>query len=342
MSLRRLPLFVTLLAAPALAEPVPGGDVRVERSEPAFDCPAEHDLVRAALALGAAPEGKGSSGTNIVVRFERDVTAYRAVVSATGQKTGERELRTNDADCRRLADAVAVVVAVLLDIVPPDAEGSFEPAAPAAPKPTPAPLAPPPKTPSPAPTREAPPSAPVSPGAAKRAWKVSLRAEGALTFGLLGAAVSPTLGGAAAVARGRFEAALGGFWVVPREVPFDPLLGTSVRLTLALGNADGCYRFASGPTRAWETWICGRFLAGVLGGDGRGFDHHFPHHEPWFGLGPAFALRLPLSRAFSFRVGANATVTLGNHTFRVENYGTAFDSPPLSAGVSLGPEWTIW
>ncbi|HSU39521.1 MAG TPA: hypothetical protein VLJ38_08135, partial [Polyangiaceae bacterium] len=81
---------------------------------------------------------------------------------------------------------------------------------------------------------------------------------------------------------------------------------------------------------------------GVIGGDGRGFDHHYPTHEPWFGAGPVFTLRLPLTRAFALRFGAAAVVTLGDHTFRVEGYGKAFDSPPLSAALSVGPELTIW
>jgi len=277
-------------------------------------------------------------GSNIVVRFERDGGAYRALVSASGQKTGERELRTDDSDCRRLADAVSVVVAVLLDIVPADAVASFDVARPVTAQPAPLPTLVPEKTAAPPPG-----STRLASHDVRTPLAVSLRAEAALSVGLLGGAVSPTFGGSAAVTRGRWQAALGGFWVVPRNVPFDPPLpGTAVHVSLALGTADGCYRFAGGDAHAWETWICARFLAGVIAGDGRGFDHHYPTHEPWFGAGPVFTLRLPLSRAFALRFGAAAVVTLGDHTFRVEDYGTAFDSPPLSAAVSLGPELTIW
>ncbi len=336
MILRRVLLFSALAASPVLAERVPGGDVRVERAEHALDCPAQTELVAAALALGSTP-GAAPAGSNIVVRFERDGSAYRALIRSSGQKTGERELRTDDADCRRLADAVSVVVAVLLDIVPADAVASFEAAPPAMPQ-----IARPP-APAPEKTVTAPPGpARLEPPDVHTPFALSLRAEVALSVGLLGAAVSPTFGGSAAVTRGPWQAALGGFWVVPRDVPFDPLSGTAVHVSLALGTADGCYRFAGGTTRAWETWICARFLAGVIGGDGRGFDHHYPTHEPWFGAGPVFTLRLPLSRAFALRFGASGVVTLGDHTFRVEDYGDAFESPPLSAALSIGPELTIW
>ena len=334
--LRRTLLFSALAASSALAEPVPGGEVRVERSERALDCPGEKELIDAALALGSAPAGV-AGGSSIVVRFDRNGGGYRALVSANGQKTGERELETDDADCRRLADAVAVVVAVLLDIVPPEAAASFDASVPPVATPTPPP-APPEKTAVP-PVKSAPWQRPRSPS---RPLAVSLRAEAALSVGLLGGAVSPTFGGSAAVTRGPWQLALGGFWVVPRDIPFDPLPNTSVHVSLSLGTADGCYRFAGGRPHAWETWICARFLAGVIGGDGRGFDHHYPTREPWFGAGPVFTLRLPLTRAFALRFGAGAVVTLGDHTFDVQNYGPAFDSPPLSAAVSLGPELTIW
>jgi hypothetical protein len=346
MMLRRLLLFVTLLAPHALGEPVPGGDVRVERSEPAFDCPAEHDLVAAALALGTAPAATAGEGSSIVVRFDRNGVAYRALVRVSGQKTGERELRTDDGDCRRLADAVAVVVAVLLDIVPPEAAASFD----VLPVPTTRAVTPPPPKVLPTPPPAAPPPPPVAPLATpprrvapKPPVEVGLRAEGGLSFGLVGGVFSPTVGGALAVTRGPWQAALGGFWVVPRKVPFDPLPTTSVLISMALGSADGCFRFAGGRPRPFEAWICGRFLAGVISGDGRGFDQHFPTHEPWFGAGPAFALRLPLTRAFALRFSAAGIVTLGDHTFTIRGYDTpAFDSPPVSASVALGPELTIW
>jgi hypothetical protein len=334
--LRRVLLFSALVASPVFAEPVPGGEVRVERSDTAADCPSEQALVQAALALGSAPDGV-AKGSTIAVRFERDGSSYRALVSASGQKTGERELSVDDPDCRRLADAVAVVVAVLLDIVPQEAAASFEVPPPSGPPPAPSPRA---KS-APLPPVTAPAA---RPHVEKAPWALALRAEASLSVGLLGGAVSPTFGGSAAVTHGPWQAALGGFWVVPREVPFDavPARDAGVFVTLALGTADGCYRFAGGAQRSWETWVCARFVAGVISGDGRGFDHNYPTHEAWFGAGPVFALRLPLSRAFALRFGASAVVTLGDHTFRVENYGTAFDSPPLSAMVSFGPELTIW
>src|SRR4051794_33792267 len=116
MLFRRLLLLVVLVANPALGEPVPGGEVRVERTERALGCPTEQALVRAALAHGAAPPTAPSTPLAVSVQFDGDQSSLRAVIRASGAKTGERLLRTDGTDCGKLAEAAAVVVAVLLDL----------------------------------------------------------------------------------------------------------------------------------------------------------------------------------------------------------------------------------
>jgi hypothetical protein len=49
MAYRRSILLFLLLAPPALGEPVPGGEVRVERAPEALGCPAEREFVQATL-----------------------------------------------------------------------------------------------------------------------------------------------------------------------------------------------------------------------------------------------------------------------------------------------------
>jgi hypothetical protein len=201
-------------------------------------CPGEQELVRAALALGAAPEAPPSEPLAISVRFEGDGASLRAVVSSTGPKVGERELRTEGTDCGKLAEAAAVVIALLLDIVPASATHPFEPAAPApAPAPSPTPPAPsvaPASSPAPA---VAPPTSPEAPQA-------------------------------------------------PRGAPFELRLRAEA--------------------------------------------------------GPALALRLRLHRSFALRASALGLVTLGRRTFEVTGYGDAFETPPVAAAVTLGPELLIF
>lgn len=336
----RLLLALLLVVAPLHAEPVPGGEVHVERSDRAFDCPNEAELVKAALALGTAPTTPGTTPISIAVRFDRAPSAYVASVSASGQKAGERELRADDPDCRRLADSVAVVLAVLLDLVPPEAAASFEPlasnepgpSAPAAKSTVTAAVAPPPVTPPVAP--------PPSPSETSTPFFLSLRAEGALAFGLLGSAVTPYVGGAVALGRGRFAAALGGDWVAPRTVPFSG--STAVHLGLAYGFADGCFRAVPSSAAGWDTSLCARFAAGVFAGDGRGFDHHFPQQKAWFAAGPQGAIRYRFGPALALRFDALLLVLLGHQTLVVQDQGAAFKSSPLAAGLGFGPELTIW
>jgi hypothetical protein len=334
-------LFPLLVAARAQAEPVPGGEVHVERSDRAFDCPNEAELVKATLALGTAPAAPGTTPISIAVRFDRDPSSYLATVSASGQKAGERELRADDADCARLADSVAVVLAVLLDLVPPAAAASFEPLA-AEPAPKNAPRKPVPSAP-PAPS-STPPKAPPARGEPSAPTATSFRAEGALAYGLLGGAVSPYVGGAVTFGSGPFSVALGGDWVAPRDVPFDKIQNqnTRVHVGLAYGFAGACLGADPSVESVWDASICARFAAGVFSGDGRGFDHHFPQQKAWFASGPAGVLRYRLGAGLALRVEALVLVALGHQTLVVQANGPAFKSSPLAAALSFGPELTIW
>jgi hypothetical protein len=172
----------------------------------------------------------------------------------------------------------------------------------------------------------------------------SFRAEGALAYGLLGAAVSPYVGGAVAVGRGPFALSLGADWVAPRDVSFDKIQNknTSVHVGLAFGFAAGCFGAEASNARGFTGSLCARFAAGVFSGDGRGFDHHFPQQKAWFAAGPAGALRLRLTPALGLRFDALVLVALGHQTLVVQSNGAAFRSSLLAAAVSFGPELTIW
>jgi hypothetical protein len=333
--------FLLAFGTGAAAGPVRSGEVRVLRSERALECPPEDELVRAALALGTAPVQPAGEPVSIVVVFDGDGSSLRALVSARGSKTGERELETEGADCAKLAEAVAVVVAVLLDLVPPDTVASSElprEEPPEPPPPLPAPPPAPEPMPAPRPARVVvPPRVP----ARTEPLVPWLRGEGGLAVGLLGGVVSPWLGGAAGVRLGRWQLGLGGAWVGPRDVPFDPVPGTRIDLALAYGRGEGCLWFADALRRDWDIGVCAEFAAGVLTGAGRGFDNPETRHELWLAAGPRADLRVGLSRALSLRLAVAALVTLGRRTFVVRGYGDAFETPPVSGVLSVGPALAI-
>jgi len=339
MLFRRLLPLSMLVASPALAAPVPGGEVHVERTERALGCPSEQDLVKAALALGAAPLVASTTPTELVVRFDGDESSLRVMVRATGGKTGERLLRTEGADCTKLAEAAAVVVAVLLDLTPPEAAASFEVVAPATAPPTtepplaPAPAPPARSTPVLLPPRRAP--------TAKPALEALIRGAGMLTIGALGGTVTPGFGGAAAIRRARWEVALGASWLGARQVPFTQIPGTRVDLTLSSGMADGCFQLTRSLSGGYAGSLCGQVAVGRISGTGHGFDHPRAGHVFWFGMGPALAFRVRVTRVLSLRASLSGLVSLGNAPFVVDDYGTAFKSAPFSAILAAGPELSI-
>jgi hypothetical protein len=53
------------------------------------------------------------------------------------------------------------------------------------------------------------------------------------------------------------------------------------------------------------------------------------------------AFRVRMTSVLSLRASLSGIVTLGNHSFFVDGYGSAFDSPPLSAALAVGPELSI-
>jgi hypothetical protein len=330
-------MLVVLVTHPARGEPVPGGEVKVERTERALNCPGEQALVQAALAHGTAPPVTASTPLLLSVQFDGDEHSLRALIRATGAKAGERVLRTEGNDCGKLAEAAAVVIAVLLDIEPPETTVSFE--APSAPVPPPPPPAPPGPTPSLARPVRSRPAATVAP--APIPLRPLLRVEGALTWGFLGGAFTPAVDAAATLRGSRWEAGLGAMWLASRDVPFSKIAGTSVDLSLALGVAEGCLALVRSARGAGDGWFCSRLAAGRLSGTGRGFDHPRASQAWWAGAGPALAFRVRITQALSLRASLSGLVTLGDHSFVVDGYGSAFDTPRFSLALGAGPEWSI-
>ena len=129
-------------------------------------------------------------------------------------------------------------------------------------------------------------------------------------------------------------------WLASHQAPFPDIPGTKVDLALTLGFAEGCLALI-GPRSLWDGWLCSRVAAGRLSGTGQGFDHPRASQAFWVGAGPALAFRVRITRVLSLRASLSGLVTFGDHSFFVDGYGPAFDTPPFSAALGAGPELSI-
>ena len=170
---------------------------------------------------------------------------------------------------------------------------------------------------------------------------VLVRGEAALTLGFLGGAFTPAFDAAATLRRGRWEGGLGALWLSSRQAPFPAIRDTRVDLALTLGFAEGCLALVRSPRALWDGWLCGRAAAGRLSGTGQGFDHPRTSRTWWVGAGPGLAFRVRITSVLSLRASLSGLVTLGDHSFLVDGYGPAFDAPPFSAALAVGPELSI-
>jgi len=145
------PASETAPAPRSLAEPVDAA-IDIERAPGAEACP-DADAVFSALRRlfperafhqSAQPSG---SGTSAHVAIRPLSPGYEAALSVLGPRRGERVILEKDADCRGLADALALAFMLLVE--PPDAKGAPETSGAAA-------------TPQPAPGSTAPATTPPS------------------------------------------------------------------------------------------------------------------------------------------------------------------------------------
>jgi hypothetical protein len=293
------------------ATEVAGAELLVERDAAASDCPDAIALAKATLALGSPPAARGEP-LQLIVRFERGLDGYTAVIEATGRKQGTRELHHPAASCRPLADAASVVLAVLSDLIPAPAP---EPEA----QPQPAPV-PPPPPPPPAPRPTA-----------------AIGLESGLAYGLVGSAVTGT---ASVVLRARYQAAeleLGALFGLPHYQPVGPgVLETS----LVAGTALGCWWFG-GENRLALGGCAGPAL-GSLQGSGHGYDHDDSARPLWFAAVFGLAARVPIRSRWTCRLALSAVVPFNSHTFLVDPLQDGFHSTPAAVWLRFGPEYRFW
>jgi hypothetical protein len=321
-------VLLCALATNAVASEAPGGELLVTRSEQALDCPDDRALLAATLALGTVAADPTAEPIRVEVSFARDLGGYAATIRASGRKDGVRELARADRSCASLDEATAVVVAVLFDLLPPDARV-------AAPSPPAAPL---PKTARPvASEQERPPvevSRDTTPFWTTTPFSTAFGIYGGVTYGLLGNVVAGSVAAAGRPRWGRFELGVGVLFVPERE--FSHGVGF-VDVMLLTGRLEGC---------AWLTplsstvgaGLCGGLLLGMLRGEGRDFFRDSVASDLWSAVDAAGFARLDVYGPWALRLGVRLVVPLRQHTFSTTDTGVAFETAPAAVLGELGPE----
>ncbi|RYZ06015.1 MAG: hypothetical protein EOO73_17870 [Myxococcales bacterium] len=321
--------LASLAAFSAKAMPVRGGELRVQRSEVATDCPDEQALSAWLAAIeGSAPPAAGSP-LKVEVELDRDDAGYVARIRSSGGKSGERELRDSGDDCTPLAYATSVALAILFDSSPERAEDQRrEPAAFAT---------------APARASRDDSAARVyravtpAPDAARGAsWPTaSLEVSAGVGAGMLGytitaqAAVSLRLR-----ASRRWFLRAGALWLPGRELPHGPGVGT---VQLVAGRADVTATVSEVPRG--RLGLSAGLGVGSLSGAGLGYDHDYAVSALWlapavgavgnWGLSPGGALSLSITLLVPHRTQRFSVASVR---------GIAFESAPAAALLELGAE----
>jgi hypothetical protein len=243
-----------------------------------------------------------------------------AMRAADGKLLGSRSLTSTAPDCRSIATAAALTIAILID---PDVLAR---APVPTPVPAPAPPAPAPAPPPPAPASTLPPGRVV--GLVGAGWGV-----------LPGTAVGAGLAATADVSR---RAAIGVSTVFfPERRTAAPDDGFA--FGLAYGQAVGCFVIIPEAPVRWE--VCAGATAGVLHAVVLSAEPAGPGQRWTFALAELTRVIVPLFRAAALEIGVEATQPLLRRAFFVEGRPAGMDTVftlPVSAftgWLGVGLRW---
>ena len=312
------PAVLALLARAAQAAPATGA-LETTSGAGAADCP---DAARLAAIVNdgigrtaVVPAGASTAPPmRIGVAFDRTGKGYAATVRIGGANGGTRRLSNQGPGCAALANAVGVLLVVVLDT---DATTPTDPAA----------ASPPPSS-----------SSVGSPATARGETTADLGIGGGVAEGLVGG-WSPTVGLGGTLAYRRWAARLGAVWLPSKSSDFGPgrvEIGLAIaRLALCVSTRDDRSRVALG--------FCVQQQVGWM--RGRGVDYNAGSGEAdhlWLATGASLVVRGPLGRSFGWEVDVGAVRPLREQRFVVDNLGTAYRSEPAAFMTTFALTTRIW
>lgn len=286
-------------------------DVVLDWAAPAT-CPSGAEVRAQTLRLlGGKPRPLPGGTPRIRARVEAGL-AWRVVIeSGAGPTLRRRLLEANS--CAGLADATALIVALMID---PDAVAAARPG------------------PSPAP---APPSPPEPAQPARRATRLALAVLGVSHLGIL---PSLDLGAGASLAIVRAA------WRFELQASYGFRRDQSVAAPAPSG-AYGTFDYFGGDLGACRIFAGRRVIAGpcadvevgVLSARGHGVTQGLTGNAPWLGMGAGGYVAVVASHRLSFPLRAGLLLPLTRPEFVIVNVqGRVYREPPLAARASLGAE----
>lgn len=319
-------LLALLVSASASASELAGGTLVVHRTAEAADCPDEAALAASTLALGTLPPA-APTPLNLEVTFRREQAGYSAEVQASGRTEGVREVTKEGATCAPLAEAVSVVLSVLLDLSPRDTT----------PAPAPPPLAAPPKAPGESANQRAEPRATASAPEPTEPLGFAAGIQGGVAYRLVGDGVAPTVSALLRSRLERWELYAGALWAPSGSADY---LEHTIQMSLLSAKLGGCAWLRRSRHRA-DAALCASFLAGSLRAQGKGFPSDVPASDAWFAFGAGLDGRLPVARKWALRLEISLIVPTRRQTYTVAFTEGGFETSPVSGLLELGPELTF-
>ena len=327
--IRRRALLIVFAVAGGLSGPLAGqaaaapatAMLETTNAAGADDCPdaaalaaqVNDGLGRPALATTRA--STAAPAARIAISFQRAVGGYAASVHIGGARGGTRKLTNAGPGCRALADAVGMLLVLVLDSNDDDGAAASPSASSA--------------------------TAGVS-GAAgatgdHSALTAAVGAGGGVAEGLVGG-WSPAVGLGGALTYGPLSARLGGFWVPAKSHELGP---GRVEVGLAAARLALCAT-AQGDRSQVGLGFCVQQQTGWLRGRGLDYDDNHTVGRLWLASGVAIIANGPLGRAFGWEAEAGMVWPWQQTRFVVGDMGTAFQTPAAAFMTTLSFTTKLW
>jgi hypothetical protein len=260
---------------------------------------------------------EGPRATYIRVAISRNLSGFRADITAGGQRHGTRTLDDVGPTCAALADAVAVTIAIFLDPYasepPPRAT---EPVAPGLPVVLLTPAS------------RLPPPSPAAPHA-------FLELDAGAAFGVLSDTVSLIAARVGLRASNRWSIALAGAFVFPDTLNDRD---RTIELGLSYASAVLCGRALGDADSARLDW-CFEPMLGALSGSGHGYDRDTTQRALWVAGAAGPELVLPIAGHFAWTGSALGVIPFLRQSFDITRGGAdyqLFRSPATAGMVTFG------